>query len=139
MKLDRNWSGLNCLGEVGQAASAAPACVHSGLAAGGYRDLEMDRRCPRRYAHTGNRTPVTSMGGLYDATTLCVQTRALLFWACFVITTALRVCLGLALLCYPLLGAWKLAFLLPFLFFVLLMRGPHPSYHPSTLSKFKHQ
>ena len=23
-------------------------------------------------AHTGNRTPVTSMGGLYDATTLCV-------------------------------------------------------------------
>ena len=24
-------------------------------------------------AHTGNRTPVTSMEGLYDATTLCVR------------------------------------------------------------------
>ena len=26
-----------------------------------------------KYAHTGNRAPVTSMEGLYDATTLCVQ------------------------------------------------------------------
>ena len=26
-------------------------------------------------AHTGNRTPVTSMEGLYDATTLCVLVR----------------------------------------------------------------
>ena len=30
---------------------------------------------PGGNAHTGNRTPVTSMGGLYDTTTLCVRYR----------------------------------------------------------------
>ena len=34
IKLDRNWSGLNCLGEVEQAASAAPTDLHADMGPG---------------------------------------------------------------------------------------------------------